>query len=37
MDRNVLKEGAAYIIDVKEYIENGSNIFLRNVDTFLPD
>jgi hypothetical protein len=37
MDSNVLKEGAAYIFIVKEYIEGGSNIFLRNVDTFLPD
>jgi len=37
MDSNVLKEGAAHILAVKEYIEDGSNIFLRNGDTFLPD
>jgi hypothetical protein len=37
MDHSVLKEGAAYIFVIKEYIEDGSNIFLRNVDTFLPD
>jgi hypothetical protein len=37
IDRNVLKEGAAYIIDGKDYIEDGSNIFLRNFGTFLPD
>jgi hypothetical protein len=37
MDSNVLKEGAVHIFVVKEYIEDGSNIFLRNVDSFLPD